>query len=376
MIAEVQLAFVILMSLTAMIIAVVIPKFCIQGKIYEKSRKLLMTGTLLVAVHFLVQYIIGKSIDDIDEIRTSVNLLFGFPITFFVNMSLINLIKRGHVKRRILRTIPTLYMIAICTFAAIMHFSKANNAHQLGNYAMAFLYGISLLFVSYVEMTGYVRIERLIKKRKNKSILTIYKWTKTSVFIMLTVSLGFPLMTFNQNELWRSIYGMLSILSAVVYIFNFIGYGLTRKNTSIQTESAVSQEKTSSDDKPIIKGISNDAGYSFSPQKQRQMKIAMSDFEMNEFFTKPGLKMKDAAMLMGTSVFLLKNWLATTEYQKYNIWIGKMRINKAKNLMKVNPNINDKELAESCGFCDRQYFQKTFQKYEGISPSQWIRMNQ
>ena len=31
------------------------------------------------------------------------------------------------------------------------------------------------------------------------------------------------------------------------------------------------------------------------------------------------------------------------------------------------------ELAEKCGFCDRQYLQRTFRQATGVMPKQWVK---
>ena len=79
-----------------------------------------------------------------------------------------------------------------------------------------------------------------------------------------------------------------------------------------------------------------------------------------------------AAESMDISVYLLKLWLAGTEYEKFNNWIQHLRIEKAKQILAENPNIPGSELAKRCGFCDRQYLQRTFMKIEGKTQTEWL----
>lgn len=50
--------------------------------------------------------------------------------------------------------------------------------------------------------------------------------------------------------------------------------------------------------------------------------------------------------------------------------ITKVRLNNARNMIKINPHIKLSKIAESCGFGDVSYFCKMYKKFYGISPKQ------
>ena len=53
MLTEVQLAFVIVMTIMAILLAFIVPRYTVGGKVYELSRKQLVAGAILIAKHFL-----------------------------------------------------------------------------------------------------------------------------------------------------------------------------------------------------------------------------------------------------------------------------------------------------------------------------------
>ena len=356
------------MTIMTVMLSVFLPRYCTGGKIYEMARKLLIGGTTAVVIHFIIQFYIGYKVSDIQDIRTTINLFFGFPITYFFNMSLIYVIKRGHIKKNEWCTIPFLYLLGVIIYIYFALSEQDKNGMRIGNTILAFFYGLSLIYVSYVEISSYFKINKSIKARHNASFIPIMKWTKWSVFFMLLISLGYPIMTFHSNNTIRAFYGIISLSSGLVYTFSFIGYGLSRnQNEEIKLARKKHIEELKENNSPKVMQI--------NVLSQRQMEIAMKSFEDNEFYTKQGIKVKEAAELMGTTVYMLNKWLSTTKYCKFTIWINKLRVKKAKEVLSERAHITDSEVARMCGFCDRQYFQKVFIKYEGISPSEWAKRN-
>lgn len=53
-------------------------------------------------------------------------------------------------------------------------------------------------------------------------------------------------------------------------------------------------------------------------------------------------------------------------------YLNTVRINHAKELL-MTSNMKSYEIASTVGFCDEYYFSKIFKKYEGISPSQYLK---
>lgn len=63
--------------------------------------------------------------------------------------------------------------------------------------------------------------------------------------------------------------------------------------------------------------------------------------------------------------------------EKYNIgfksYLNEIRIERAKNIMRQNPEVMIKDVAEQVGYNNTVTFNRLFKKYEGISPSQYMK---
>ena len=358
-ITEVQVSCFILMGLITLFLAFVLPTYTVAGRQYHHARKLLSAGTFLVMAHFCVQYVIHKQTQDVEVTRTIVNLLFGVPMSYFMNMSYIYLQREGNVSRHNWLFAPFIWLIEIAVLAITWSVSTSPTATTLATYLMALLYATTRFYYGYLIISEHRRIVEDIRHGKREHLATFVKYTRWSMFFLVILAFGFPLMTFNTNTLMRSVYGIIALSVSFFYIVSFAIYGT--KSGAPQPE-ATSVESEPEEDKAQL-----------SVAKMERMNAAIIAFIKSNAFTKSSLTIKEAAEEMGVSMNMLKIWLRNSEYEKYNNWIASLRIAKAKELLLNNPDISYDDISDKCGFCDRQYFYRQFKKQEGVSPANWIK---
>ena len=358
MISEVQITFVVLMGLLSFILAFVLPHYAVTGKVFNRSRKYLLNGTNLVIVHFIIQYLLHKHVENVETIRTVVNLSFGLPISYMFAFSIIYLQRQGKVKKWE-RIFPlTLYIAALLMLIYCVYIGKPLYAMQKENIVVSCLYAVSLVFYSILEVRGLYLIAMRNRQGHDLELMAVNKWFRSSVLFIVVVSLGFPIMTFNPNLMYRSMYGLLAVASAFYYVFTFIGYGLY-SNGYLLGQTTEKEEK-----ERVERMVLNDV-------KLKQINTAVNAFIEGKSYLKSEITLKEASDVMHVSVNMLKIWLKSTPYGKFSNWINYLRIEYAKNMLFMNPNMSSEEVAQNCGFCDRQYFEKQFFKQEGITPSKW-----
>lgn len=404
MITEVQIACIALMSMLVLLLAFVLPRYSEAGRVFERARKLLIVGTVLIVLHFILQYILHKQVANVADTRPFINLVLGFPITFTVNMSFVYLQRRGAIRVREWIAIPLTYALALIALVCFLLGDRtAEKVHQT-QVVMATLYGITLVFCGLLQLRNHFRIMYLIRQEGKDFYIPLVRWMKWSMFVMLVISFGFPFMALNTNLLMRSLYGILSITAGFFYIFSFIGYGLSCKprtelsklirtvsvfdpgNSDVkpETETAPGVQTHHQEDVAPERNTDfddNEEGDDDSLQQLDEAKLRRIDFAVNKFiqdgiYLRSGITLKDAAALMNISRRLLRIWLKNTDYDKFTNWIVSLRIEQAKQMILQNPHMNSKEIADYCGFCDRQYYQHQFRKLVGITPAQWAMVHQ
>ena len=360
-ITEVQTTCIFLMGLITLFLALLLPKYVKMERTIHNALNLLSASTLTITLHFCVQYILHKNVEDVAETRTVINMLFGIPISYFVNLSYLYLLRGSKIKKKEwwIAPIALLLSILVCSTHLVLSFSS--NTLITTTYIMSFIYGCTLIYYRCLLLQAFFSVRRMVMNQKDHPLAMLISWTKWSLFILIITAIGFPFMTFCTNSTMRSIYGILSISSFFLYILSFVGYCLTYQ---AQANDESNKEETACD---------NETAAVLNTEMNEQLAQAINSFITQGLYTTSGITLKDAAIQMGISCNRLRLWLRTTEYEKFSTWILHLRIEKSKEMLLKYPSLNNQEIAEKCGFCDRQYFQLQFSKLEGISPSKWVK---
>ena len=376
-ITEVQISFIILMSLLVVALAYMLPQFSTAGKTFDRARKFLLVGTVLIAIHFMIQYALHKQIDDVREIRTTINLLFGIPISYLVYLSLIYLQCRGRLRRVDWLVGPVAYFGAVVCYIVLPKSLYVSIDVHLHTFLMSIFYAMMLCYYGVAMLRNNLHIERDIHEEGMDFYIPLVRWFRWPMYFMVLISLGFPVMTFNGNLLLRSLYGILAIISGFVYIFSFIGYGLNCKpRTDLSLERNVDTiPPQDADSQTVISDATEEDEDEWDEVKLKRMEYCVRKFILSEAYLTSGLTLKDVADLMHISRGMLRAWLKTTPYQKFTNWIVYLRIEKAKQLQLEELDLTSKEIAKRCGFCDRQYYQCQFKKLVGLSPAEWVKQH-
>lgn len=80
---------------------------------------------------------------------------------------------------------------------------------------------------------------------------------------------------------------------------------------------------------------------------------------------------EDIAQEIGTNKTYLSNYINTKFGVNFSVWVTKLRINEAKELMLNCPDSKLETIAFETGFTSSSYFSKVFSKFEGVSPAAW-----
>ena len=349
------------MGMITLFLACVIDRYTVVGKMYGRARRILTLGTFLVTIHFMIQYWLHKSaVPGETMLRSLVNLSFGIPMSYLFNMSNYYLLRKGKVDNKNWLIGPVAYVLAMITLLVCIPMGEKTVAATI----MALIYAYTLIHYGVLQIIEYFKVVKKIKSKEDLSLLPYIKWTRWSLMVMVIIAFGFPLMTFNTNLLMRSLYGLLSIASGFYYVLSFMGYGINGAVSSNYME----EYGTKPVEKPSLKRIVPD-----EELKMERLRSAMERFVNEEVYLRNGITLKEAADEMRVPVTRLRMWFKNSEYETFNKWLLFLRLKKAKEILLADPDMGGDELADKCGFCDRQYLQLSFRKWTGMTPTQWVK---
>lgn len=221
--SEIQIACVILMGFLTLIFAFVVPLYTKNVKIFVVSKNLLVLALSIATLHFLVQYILHKNSVPPETTRTTINIIFGFPVSYLFTMALMYLVRRGKIKRTEWAFQPLIYIIALLVFAVSLYL-KIPTAEVLPK--LSFLYAVALLHCSSMQIRGFFDIkERQMVGDHSYDVLR--KWTQWSLFLMPGIGLGFPFVIFSSSVTVRAIYGIATMAVAFICVLGIMGYILS-----------------------------------------------------------------------------------------------------------------------------------------------------
>ena len=421
---EVHTTIIVFMVIMTLILVIFIPRHSKVGKVYDNARNMLLCVTVLTIIHFIVQYYFHHlSVPELPLKRTVVNLLFGIPISFFMNMAVLYILRDGKINLKEWLIAPMTLSFALALFLL----SEFTNAVTISLYSasvvIAVMYGITLICYHVLQIKAYFEVKKNYN-RKNRIEAKWLNWHKWSIILLTLLDTGLPFMTFNLNVTQRYFYGIFALFVAFFVMMRFIIFGYTNFAGILKSEDLTDQSEQGTDDvhevkskketvvnEPVVvetvmkeqhaddvklqpdainvteeteaKSDKHEAEdveivkikESLSPVRIKMISAAAEKMIESGYYLNIGITMKDVAEQMGVPRNFLAAWLQTTEHKQFNKWLMYLRIEEAKRLLMAHPDWSNEAVARSCGYSDRSYFQKQFRTIEGITPAKWYEQN-
>lgn len=88
-------------------------------------------------------------------------------------------------------------------------------------------------------------------------------------------------------------------------------------------------------------------------------------------FTTGGITIADVARDTGTNRTYLSLFVNNRYHTSFREWVNRLRLDYAKEIMSVHPDMPMAEVAQKAGYLSMSYFTKTFKQSEGITPGKW-----
>ena len=98
---------------------------------------------------------------------------------------------------------------------------------------------------------------------------------------------------------------------------------------------------------------------------------AIEEWVNNKSFIKPGITIKELANELNTNRTYLSNYINTNKKATFCQWLNDLRIEEAQRILRNDPNISLKDIAQDLGYKEQATFSKQFTNITGLSPSEW-----
>lgn len=342
-------AVLLMISLTIKL--VFLPHRVITSQTVNRSRWLLVGGTVLLGIQFFLQFILGLRAQDVDA-AVMLNLAFFIPCSVLFSLAVINLQRRGFISRyEKYLGIPVWILAMIISIWSVK--------------AASILYAAMQLFYSFRQM-GYMRkIRHVVANYYDSDLEDLLSWMQWSIFLMTMVAAMVPLMIFVQGPL-LALFAIICMFGIFYLIDCFCLYTVSNAPAQV-VEAQQNEEDVENEELCDLQQKSEDH---ISDNALQRVESAVARWIDKRSHLRPGLNLPNAAEEIGVPRYLLSAWLKQKGV-RYSDWLTALRIEEAKQVMREHPEWSNETIAKHCGFSDRTYFQRKFKDFTGLTPNDY-----
>ena len=374
-----QFACLIFMFISAFFIAVTRLHVRWINRRYEWSRWMIFAALLFMAVHFFLQMYFGFRATD-EDVGAVINVLVYLPCFTLFSMAIYN-IEATHTKRRKMNLIcAAVYAAMLAAFAVGYSFSGSLNIGAWLYVMLALFFG-NIVYCIYMIIIEMNKRKKLLETMTATDMLPFIRYARASIAMLSLIAISMPFAILSTKSLY--IIGPVGLLVLLFFIVNFVAFG----NCYVPTEELLDRERgngeTDDDDEPTT--AENCASQSAADCEQSAQRLsaersAFIQAALDKWCADMGYKDSSVNMLtLSLSLDISKNELSQFFSQCQNttfrIWLGDIRFNAAKKMMKEFPDYNNDIISAECGFSSRSYLYRIFKEKEGCTPVEWRAKN-
>ena len=374
-----QFACLIFMFISAFFIAVTRLHVRWINRRYEWSRWMIFAALLFMAVHFFLQMYFGFRATD-EDVGAVINVLVYLPCFTLFSMAIYN-IEATHTKRRKMNLIcAAVYAAMLAAFAVGYSFSGSLNIGAWLYVMLALFFG-NIVYCIYMIIIEMNKRKKLLETMTATDMLPFIRYARASIAMLSLIAISMPFAILSTKSLY--IIGPVGLLVLLFFIVNFVAFG----NCYVPTEELLDRERgngeTDDDDEPTT--AENCASQSAADCEQSAQRLsaersAFIQAALDKWCADIGYKDSSVNMLtLSLSLDISKNELSQFFSQCQNttfrIWLGDIRFNAAKKMMKEFPDYNNDIISAECGFSSRSYLYRIFKEKEGCTPVEWRAKN-
>lgn len=373
-----QFACLIFMFISAFFIAVTRLHVRWINRRYEWSRWMIFAALLFMAVHFFLQMYFGFRATD-EDVGAVINVLVYLPCFTLFSMAIYN-IEATHTKRRKMNLIcAAVYAAMLAAFAVGYSFSGSLNIGAWLYVMLALFFG-NIVYCIYMIIIEMNKRKKLLETMTATDMLPFIRYARASIAMLSLIAISMPFAILSTKSLY--IIGPVGLLVLLFFIVNFVAFG----NCYVPTEELLDRERgngeTDDDEQTTAENCASQSAADCEQSAQRLSaeRSAFIQAALDKWCADMGYKDSSVNMLtLSLSLDISKNELSQFFSQCQNttfrIWLGDIRFNAAKKMMKEFPNYNNDIISAECGFSSRSYLYRIFKEKEGCTPVEWRAKN-
>ena len=349
----------------------------IKSRQARQARRLMTTGTALLALHFAIQLKTGLRLMGITQ-SVMLNLAMLIPASHLFARAILLLQRRGELSLADRWTGPavwtvTMAMLAVAALTDGQPLLSDTLELRLAERAGAVLYMLMQGYYTWRHSVSLVAMHRALHDYYDRDTDGMLRWMQYSIVGLMLLALMVPVAIFSSGP------GMLAVAFAVYFLMFYLVDSFCFYLTSPASERMQAAEQNAAEMEEELENLNNgkqtDAGTAdaavLSPEVMSEVEQAVEAWKARGGYCQTGLLQPLAAQAIGISRYRLTAWLHQ-QGLKYTEWIAQLRVEEAKRTIVAHPDWSNDAVAQHCGFTDRTVLQRTFKRIEGITPQKYL----
>lgn len=356
------------MIIIAIIIALV-NRGRVRSSVYEHSRWLICTATLLLGIHNLIQFL-GHFREESSTLCWTINLSFYVLITPLYNAGELNLLRAGrNMKGRYWHNAA--FILVCFIIFAIGYFTDTltndDAPWKTATFAVAVCYFLKVVELSRTLLHDMKVVDTRLADEELEDRHQALRYTATSMHWVILFSLITPWIGMSSSFMLNSLFGLVMFSLLIWFIIQFVLYGNNMAEligvTDEITEAVMIEEESHT-----LEEIHQD---SFDTTQQR-----IEQWVSERHYTNPNVTISSALKDMDISAIALNFYLERyTSVDNYRTWLPYLRIEEAKRIMLEHPEYSLDAVAAECGYANKSSLSRAFKTQVGMTPVAWVKNN-
>ena len=328
----------------------------LQSAVYNRSRWFIAAATLLLGVHFAIQFV-GQLREQSVTLCWTLNMMAYVIATPLYNMAELNLLRAGHnMKPRYRRN--GIFMAVCYVIFAIGYFTDTliNDAQPwlTATFVVALLYFLNVIELSWVLTKEMKQASTRLTDEELSERHSVLRFTARVMKWIIFFSLFSPWIGMWSSLALNSLYGIFIFTLLLIFIITFIVYGWNMAEC-IKVDDEIAEAVT----------VETENQNELVRQRIEQWVNARR-------FTNPDITISGALQEMDISATALNYYLEQhTPVDNYRRWLPYLRIEEAKRIMTEHPEYTLEAIAADCGYANKSSLSHAFKLQVGMTPTAW-----
>lgn len=349
-----------------------------KNKKYERSRWMLFTGLMGLAVQYLLQMKTGLRASG-DDLGAVVNMLVYTPCFTLMTMGIYNIEVTHSRLRRLSLISAVLYAAILGSFFVGRHLS---GSYHIGPwlYVMLFFYVLSTAYSVCSVLMAMIQRRKWLETMSGTDMLPYVRYSRASILILCFSALAIPAFILFTPALY--FVAPVGLFALLFFNVTFIALGSnysptedlldeTEEEDEAEQANEAKAEQTYNDEETQAEQTYNDE--EANTACSRKSEIAR---RLDEWCTNKGYKDSSANMMtLSRDIMVPRNELSAyfdqCQHATFRVWLSDIRFQAAKAMMLQYPNYNNDVISVECGFSSRTQLYRIFKIKEGCTPTAW-----